>query len=62
MHWTQKTVDVRTADYQENSPGSAGPLLFVSLYATANPARQDTVQTCTCSFSYPDIKGNHSAS
>lgn len=62
MLWTQKTLDVRTGAYLENSPGSAVSLLFVSLYATAVPTGQYKVQTYNCSFSYPNINGSHSAS
>ena len=56
MHWTQETLDIRTAASQEDSPGSAAPLLSVSLYAPAIPTGQDPVQTRDCSFSFPDIK------
>lgn len=55
MHWTLETLDIRTAASQESSPGSAAPLLSVSLYATAIPTGQDAVQTRDCSFSFPDI-------
>ena len=37
MHRTQETLEVRTAASQEDSPGSADPLLSVSLYAAALP-------------------------